>query len=82
MRGKHSLQRLALLAVHREDHLGPLEHARVDADHRVFFCPGGTDVEIGALAENPLRGCAAVAVEAADEQDPPGRAGMGHDEFG
>jgi len=40
MRREHPFERVALLIVHREDDIGPLEHALVDAHQSVFARAG------------------------------------------
>lgn len=81
MRGKHAPQRLDLHRIHREDDVGPLEHAHVDADQRIFFRASGPHIKIVALAENTLGGGAAVAIQTADEENAFGRYRLGHREF-
>ena len=39
-------QRAALLLVHDEDEVGPVQHLVVHAGERVRGCPGGADFEI------------------------------------
>ena len=68
----------ALLFVHREDDVGPLEHALVDAHQSVPARACGADIEVATFAEHALGGGTAVAVYAADEEDPPEGGGMRH----
>ena len=58
------------------------EHAPVHAHHGVRIGAGGPHFEILALAENPLGGGAAMAIEAADEEDVLWAAGWDMENFG
>lgn len=62
------LEPLALFVVHDEDHVGPIEHVRVDTHEGIGARSRGTDVEVGALAEQPLSRRAPFSVLPADEQ--------------
>jgi len=68
------LERRALLVVHDEDQVRPVEHVRVDPCERLLTGSRRSHVEIRPLAEKPLRRRTAHPVVAAHEKDPAGRA--------
>jgi hypothetical protein len=82
MRWKHAPQRLDLQRIHRKDDVGPVEHSRIDAHERILLSAGGPDIEIFALAENSLRGGAAMTIEATNKEDAFSRRRMGHGNSG
>ena len=68
--GKQRLQRRALLVVHDEDELGPVEHLGVDVYERVGVRARRAHVQVGTSAEDPFGGGAPAAVLTADEKYP------------
>ena len=69
MRGKHALERAALLRIHREDDVRPFEHPAVDAHHGVFTRAGRSHLQIRPFAEDALGGRAAGAIQMANKED-------------
>jgi hypothetical protein len=69
MASETAAQRPALLVVHDEDEVRPLEHTGVHPCEGIRGRSGRSHVEVGTFAEHAFRGRTAHAIVPAQEQD-------------
>lgn len=68
--GKPVRERAALVVVHDEYDVSPVQHALVDPDERVWAGPRRSHVQSGIFAEDAFGRRAALPVVVADEENP------------